>query len=98
MSIILEVFAAVLNSLWQAALAAALVWAALRWLRPRFNAATRYVIWWAALGVILLLPAGPRAISLWQSRGTAVTPANPRATAQSAPLSSMPLDVPVVVT
>ena len=40
-----------MNSLWEAALLAALVWLALRF-APRMNAATRFAIWWAALGVV----------------------------------------------
>ena len=61
-----EVFLAVLNSLWQAAVVAALVWAALRFLR-KVNAATRYAIWWAVLVVILALPAAPRIVTWWHS-------------------------------
>jgi uncharacterized protein (TIGR03435 family) len=53
---------AMMNSLWQAALLAALVWLALRF-APRVSAATRFVIWWAALGVVAILPAAPRMIA-----------------------------------
>src|SRR5579871_1483691 len=59
MNVILAILTAVINSLWQAALVAAIVWAALRFW-PRTNAATRYAIWWAALAVVLILPAAPR--------------------------------------
>jgi uncharacterized protein (TIGR03435 family) len=71
MTALLDLFAAALNSLWQAALLAMIVWLALRALpgvRARFNAATRYVIWWAVLGVVLVLPAGPGAIAWWHAR------------------------------
>ena len=52
MNTILEVF---LNTFWQAAAVALLVWAALRWM-PRINAATRGVVWWSVLALVLLLP------------------------------------------
>src|SRR5215475_6678310 len=45
----------VLNSLWQAAAVAAVMWVAVRSM-PRLNAATRYLIWWAVLLLVLLLP------------------------------------------
>jgi beta-lactamase regulating signal transducer with metallopeptidase domain len=50
------VLSAALNTLWQAALLALLVWAILRVL-PRMNASTRHAVWWAALAALLLLPA-----------------------------------------
>jgi bla regulator protein blaR1 len=59
-----ELLLAVLNSFWQAAVVAALVWAAVRVL-PKVNAATRYAIWWAVLGVVLALPAAPRVVAWW---------------------------------
>src|SRR6185369_12435792 len=56
------VFASLLNSLWQSAAMALLVWAALRFL-PRMgvkiNAATRCAAWWAVLAAILILPLAP---------------------------------------
>ncbi|HEY1494725.1 MAG TPA: M56 family metallopeptidase [Candidatus Solibacter sp.] len=52
MNTILEVF---LNTFWQAAAVAVLVWAALRWM-PRVNAATRGAVWWSVLALVLLLP------------------------------------------
>lgn len=54
----MNAFSLVLNSLWQAAAVAALVWFVLR-LLPRINAATCYVAWWAALAVVLMLPLAP---------------------------------------
>ncbi len=68
-----EVLLAVVNSLWQAALVATLVWAALRFAK-RMNAATRYAIWWAVLGVSLALPAAPQVVAWWHARAqTTVT-------------------------
>jgi len=61
-TVIVSAVIAVLNSLWQAAFLAALVWLALR-LAPRMNAATRFAIWWATLVVALILPAAPRFIA-----------------------------------
>ena len=46
----------VLNTLWQSALVAGAVWAGLKFSPARVNAATRYVIWWIALVVVLTLP------------------------------------------
>jgi bla regulator protein blaR1 len=58
-----RILVAVVNSLWQALLVAVLVWAALKLLartKVAVNAATRYIIWWAALGVVLILPLAPQ--------------------------------------
>jgi uncharacterized protein (TIGR03435 family) len=54
----MNILVAVLNSLWQAAALAALAWLALKVL-PGINASTRYVIWFAALLLLLVLPAVP---------------------------------------
>jgi uncharacterized protein (TIGR03435 family) len=54
----MNVLVAVLNSFWQAAILAALVWLALRVL-PDLNASTRYVIWFATLLLLLFLPSLP---------------------------------------
>jgi uncharacterized protein (TIGR03435 family) len=62
MNEILAILTAIINSLWQAAAVAAIVWVALRFW-PRTNAATRYAIWWATLAVVLILPAAPRFIA-----------------------------------
>ncbi len=64
MNVVLSVFAAVLNSLWLAAIVAALIWLVLR----AFNAATRFVIWWVALAVVLMLPAAPAMRVWWRAR------------------------------
>jgi uncharacterized protein (TIGR03435 family) len=66
-----QVLVAVLNSIWQAALVAALVWFTLRFLprtRVSVNAATRYVIWWATLAVVVLLPAAPSILHSLRTR------------------------------
>jgi bla regulator protein BlaR1 len=88
--------AAVLNNFWLALGLAALVWLALR-LLPRINAATRYVIWWAVLGVVLVLPLAPRLATLWHSREpsrlTSATSASSLGSARLPPASD-----PAVVT
>ncbi len=66
MRIASELSLAVLNSLWQAAVIAALVWVVLKFVK-QINAATRYAIWWAVLGVVLALPAAPRIVTWWHS-------------------------------
>lgn len=55
MNALMAVLLAVLNSLWQAALLAALVWLVLRF-ASRMNAATRFAIWWAVLAIVIVLP------------------------------------------
>ncbi|SPE38838.1 Peptidase M56, BlaR1 [Candidatus Sulfopaludibacter sp. SbA3] len=54
------VLGAVLNTLWQAAAATALVWLALRY--TRLTASTRHLVWWAWLAILLVLPAVPPAV------------------------------------
>jgi uncharacterized protein (TIGR03435 family) len=61
MNTLMAVLIAVLNSLWQAALLAALVWLALRF-ASRINAATRFAIWWTVLAIVIVLPAAPRIV------------------------------------
>jgi bla regulator protein BlaR1 len=51
----MNAFALILNSFWQAAAIVAVMWGVLRSM-PRVNAATRYLIWWALLLLVLLLP------------------------------------------
>ncbi|HLY42345.1 MAG TPA: M56 family metallopeptidase [Terracidiphilus sp.] len=46
---------AVLNTLWLALAVAVVMWLALR-LMPRVNAATRHAVWWAVLGLVVLMP------------------------------------------
>ncbi len=97
MTIASELLLAVLNSLWQAAIVAGLVWLALRFLRG-INAATRYAVWWAALAVVIALPLAPPVIAWSRARvrQAQVTTRTPRATA---PLTQ-PLieDAPAIVT
>jgi len=52
-------FAGILNSLWIAAALAAAAWTLARTL-PRTNAATRHLLWWTVLALLLLLPFGRR--------------------------------------
>src|SRR5580704_13405937 len=49
--------AGVLNTLWVSVAIAAVAWALGRYL-PRTNAATRHLLGWAALALVLLLPFG----------------------------------------
>ena len=58
---------ALLNSLWQSGMVAALVWLALRF-AGRINAATRYAIWWIVLAVALLLPTAPWMQRQWRGQ------------------------------
>ncbi|SPF39131.1 Peptidase M56, BlaR1 [Candidatus Sulfopaludibacter sp. SbA4] len=57
--------AAVVNSLWQAVAVAAAAWLVMRF-TPRMNAATRHILWWAVLAMVVVLPVAPvlvRAVS-----------------------------------
>jgi beta-lactamase regulating signal transducer with metallopeptidase domain len=57
------VLASLLNSLWQSATIALLVWMVLRFLprmRVKINAATRCAAWWAVLAAIISLPMTPQ--------------------------------------
>ena len=65
----------VLNSLWQSALLVGAVWAALKFSPARVNAATRYVIWWIALVVVLTLPWIHRASPAAEHANRPVAPA-----------------------
>src|SRR5580693_5628040 len=67
MTLASEILLAVLNSLWQAAAVAGLVWLALRFVSG-INAATRYAIWWAVLAVVVALPAAPRVMAWSRAR------------------------------
>jgi beta-lactamase regulating signal transducer with metallopeptidase domain len=58
------VLSAVLNTFWQAAAIVAAASMALRFL-PRINAATRHLIWWAVLAVVVMLPAAPALTRMW---------------------------------
>ena len=63
--------AAVLNSLWQTAVLAAAAWIALRFM-PRVNAATRHLIWWAVLALLVLLPVVGHSIRVLPPRAQPV--------------------------
>src|SRR3989442_5964388 len=65
--------AAVLNSLWQAFAMAAFVWGALKF-TPRVNAATRHAVWWAVLGVVVVLPAASVLIEKGRGTGRLIVP------------------------
>src|SRR2546427_8797325 len=80
-----SVLVAVLNSLWQAVAVALVAWLALK-LTPRINAATRFVVWWAVLAVITVLPSAGRLTTVWQPRPEAVVSA-PMGSAPSSDLS-----------
>ncbi len=80
--------AALLNTLWYAAAVVALAWIILRYAR-RVNAATRYWIWTAVLGFILILPFLPAAVAHVQ--GALVAPAH--RTAVGKPLATVPAAV-----
>lgn len=58
--------AAVLNSLWQTVALVAATWLAMHY-TPRMNAATRHLLWWAVLAVILVLPLAPGIAARWQA-------------------------------
>jgi len=64
------VLGAVLNTLWQAAAATALVWLALRY--THLQAGARHRVWWAWLGILLLLPALPTAMRARKERHAAL--------------------------
>jgi len=100
MNAILAVLSAVVNSLWQALAVAALVWLVLRFV-PRStlsnNAATRHAIWWATLGVVLVLPAAPQLIRMMQSNPQPVAVKVIKAPiAAPAPVTAEPVIVTVV--
>lgn len=51
------ILAALANSFWASAAIVLVAWAAMRY-APRMNAATRHLVWWAVLAVIVAMPAG----------------------------------------
>ena len=87
------VFASLLNSLWQSAAIALLVWAALRFL-PRMgvkiNAATRCAAWWAVLTAILILPLAPQRETVFSAPPPSVT--------QDLVVQAIPAPRPVIAT
>jgi uncharacterized protein (TIGR03435 family) len=67
---------ALLNSLWQSGVVAALVWLALKFAR-RINAATRYIIWWIVLASVLLLPLAELPRQPWRAQSAPVVAPRP---------------------
>jgi uncharacterized protein (TIGR03435 family) len=94
MNTILLILSAVVNSLWQALAVAVLVWLALRFM-PRINAATRYAIWWATLGVVLILPVAPRLILMMRPHPQSAAVTAVKTSITAAPIVTVE---PVVVT
>jgi beta-lactamase regulating signal transducer with metallopeptidase domain len=89
-----------LNSLWIALALAGAAWTLARCL-PRTNAATRHLLWWAVLALVLLLPFGrwDRGVVRSAARGPAVTaPSAPAPAVFNPPLppshAIFPLRVP----
>jgi hypothetical protein len=69
MNVVLSVLDAFVNTLWQAAATAFLVWMLLRFMR-RINAATRYAVWCATLIGVVLLPFEVREVSRYSATTT----------------------------
>jgi len=97
MNILGTTFAALLNSLWQSATIALLVWAALRFL-PRLNvqinAATRCAVWWAVLAAVVLLPIAPESSKKFESSPPAYQPVSVPAPAASQPVALTQIETP----
>jgi hypothetical protein len=96
MNALLAILSAVVNSLWQALVVAVLVWLVLRFV-PRINAATRYAIWWATLGVVLILPVAPRLIQTLRAHpkpAAVTTVKTPTVKAPAAPVEPVVVTVP----
>jgi beta-lactamase regulating signal transducer with metallopeptidase domain len=80
---------AVLNTLWIGVLLAAVAWTLGRFL-PRSNAATRHLLWWTVLALILILPFGGL-----PHRTQRVAPvAAPQADIVAAPVAFVPAPAP----
>jgi uncharacterized protein (TIGR03435 family) len=88
--------AALLNTLWYAAAVVSLTWVALRFMR-RVNAATRYWIWTAVLGFLVVLPFLPALVSRLETAGSAPAAVAPLATVPAAPQAVQHL-APVTIT
>src|ERR1035438_7947328 len=83
MNAIADIAEAVLNSLWQTAILAFLAWLTIKLSQPRWNAATRHVIWWIVLAAIVILPGIPHG----------VPPAPPRQQPLPAAAAALPIHV-----
>jgi len=89
--------AALLNTLWYAAAVVALTWVVLRYSR-RVNAATRYWIWTAVLGFLVVLPFLPALVAnAGAAKSGAPAAAAPLATIPTAPQAVQHL-APVMLT
>jgi beta-lactamase regulating signal transducer with metallopeptidase domain len=90
-------FAALLNSLWQSAAMALLVWAALRFL-PRLNitinAATRCAVWWAVLAAVVFLPLAPQRAPRLEAPVPSMESAAVQAPLAAAPVDLTPMEIP----
>lgn len=76
---------ALLNSFWQGALLAALVWGLLKTLR-RVNAATAGLVWWTVLLVVTLLPVA----NAWHQHSHAISQTFPPLARATKPLNEAP--------
>jgi beta-lactamase regulating signal transducer with metallopeptidase domain len=103
MNILGTTFAALLNSLWQSAAVALVVWVAFRFL-PRLNfhinAATRCAVWWVVLAAVVLLPMAPHQTSAPGKTVEAPIPSPESASTPVtiAPVPFTPLDTPLART
>jgi len=90
------VFASLLNSLWQSAAIALLVWAALRFLpriNVKINAATRCAAWWAVLAAILILPLAPQRARVYSPPPSDYAGFAVQATPTPLPVVAAPLEI-----
>jgi uncharacterized protein (TIGR03435 family) len=100
MTAITGILNALLNTLWQAAALACLVWLGMRLAQPGLNAATRHIIWWIALAAIFVLSCIPRGVS----SAPVPAPLKPSASATIWPVRTAPpyapraVEAPVTVT
>src|SRR5690242_18084137 len=88
---------AVINSLGAAAALAAGTWLALEF-ATKMNAATRFAIWWAVLGAVLVLPAAPRMATAIQDWLRPVTIPSARPLYAPSTGSGPLIDVPALLT
>jgi len=99
MNILGATFAALLNSLWQSAAMALLVWAALRFLphvNIRINAATRCAVWWAVLAAVVVFPLAPQHTKARvEAPLRSYEPASNPVQAATVPVAAAPVETPV---
>jgi len=87
------VFAGVLNTLWIAAALAVLAWTAARWL-PRTNAATRHLLWWTVLALVLFVPFAAVDRGWLPEIASSATAATSNEAPPAAPIPSVPDTAP----